>query len=119
MCHRCHRFAAFTAILVTNFGLGMARGDEASAIAALEKLGATLGVKSKGSEGPIVVGASLAVDATDDQLRLLAELPELCSLSLRGARVTDAGLKHLREIRKLRELSLAGTDITDSGMREV
>lgn len=53
--------------------------------------------------------------ATDDSLAVLAQLPNLEILSLRGTAVTDDGLKHLRGHGRLRSLLLGSTNVTDHG----
>jgi Leucine-rich repeat (LRR) protein len=54
-------------------------------------------------------------NATDDSLAVLAQLPNLEVLNLRGTAITDDGLKHLRGHRRLRSLLLGSTNVTDHG----
>lgn len=53
---------------------------------------------------------------TNADLKELAALKTLRSLSLFGTKVTDAGLKELSELESLRSLALYGTKVTDAGL---
>ena len=87
-------------------------------LAAVKELGGTVDVDS--SNPARVVKLDLArTKASNDDLALLASLPELRNLSLSSTSVTDAGLKHLRPLAKLQSLRLAATPITDDGLAQV
>src|SRR5262249_36203459 len=52
---------------------------------------------------------------TDAGLKHLATYPQLDYLSLFDSAITDAGLEHVAALKQLRELSLWQTKVTDSG----
>lgn len=55
--------------------------------------------------------------ATDEMLELVAQLPCIRFLSLRGSRaVTDAGLAHVATLSKLEVLDLSGSNVTRDGL---
>lgn len=53
---------------------------------------------------------------TDEDLKLIANWPRICMISLRGTNISDAGLAHLKPLTELRDLTLAETRITDAGL---
>ena len=55
----------------------------------------------------------------DDDLRHLASLPYLKSLSLYQTDITDDGLDHLKSLSKLKYLILEGTKVTDAGVEKL
>jgi uncharacterized membrane protein len=54
---------------------------------------------------------------TDEQLKIIAGLPNLYKLNLSQNAITDTGVKHLLPLPKLKMLNLYGTNITDAGIR--
>jgi hypothetical protein len=67
-----------------------------------------------------VAGVQLwGAPATDDDLRLLANLPELERLNLTDTQITDAGLVHLKLCPRLTFLSLEDTAVTDQGLSKL
>jgi hypothetical protein len=123
---------------------GLTRADEADAIKALKKIGATfLYVDNKPGNpvrtvylpGPQVTDASLkelrafgqlrmlkldaAKKVTDEGLKELAPLTQLEDLGLSSTQVTDAGLKHLADLKELKYLSLGFTNVTDAGLKDL
>jgi hypothetical protein len=123
---------------------GAARADEAEAIKALKKVGATfLFVDNKPGNpvrtvylpGDKVTDASLkelkafeklttlkldgATKVTDDGLKEVASLKKLEELGLGNTKVTDAGLKHLADLKELKSLSLSFCNVTDAGLKEL
>jgi membrane-associated protease RseP (regulator of RpoE activity) len=52
----------------------------------------------------------------DADLAALADLPELASLSIDGAKLTDHSLTHIAALPKLRELNLRGGQFTSAGL---
>jgi Leucine-rich repeat (LRR) protein len=67
-----------------------------------------------------VVGLNCSgMDLGDADLRRLALLTELETLSLNHASITDPGFECFRHLRKLRELRLRQTAITDDGLANV
>jgi hypothetical protein len=123
---------------------GFTRADETSAVAALEKRGATiLYVENKPGNpvdsvylpGPEVTDGDLkhlasfgklkvlkldsATGITDAGLKELAGLKGLQDLGLGHTKVTDAGLKHLLALRELRALNLNFTAVSDEGLKHI
>jgi serine/threonine protein kinase len=87
-------------------------------LAAVKELGGTVDVD--GSKEARVVRLDLArTKASNDDLSLLASLPELRNLSLSSTALTDGGLKHVRPLTKLQSLRLAATQISDEGLAAV
>ncbi len=74
---------------------GATRADEASTVAALEKLGAGI-ERDDTKPGKPVIG-----------------------VNLRRTQVTDAGLKELKELKHLSGLYLSGTHLTAEGLKEL
>jgi len=69
---------------------------------------------------PEVVSISLAETlVTDEQLRYLDGLDKLASLQLGGTAVGDAGLAHLKGLPELTVLHLIGTQVSDAGLKHV
>jgi hypothetical protein len=141
---RAKRIGTVGALIVVLAASGVTRADEAEAIKALKKLGATfLYVDNKPGNpvrtvylpGPKVTDASLkelkafeqlqmlkldsAKNITDEGVKELASLTKLEDLGLGSTQVTDAGLKHLAELKELKALSLSFTNITDAGLKEL
>jgi hypothetical protein len=79
----------------------------ADAIAMIARLGGTI--------SPTKVDLHKS-QVTDEDLALLAAMPDLQELDLRLTNVTDAGVKHLHDLRKLRFLNLFRTQMTDAGL---
>ena len=76
---------------------GAARADEASAVAALEKLGAKI-KRDETKPGKPVIQVSLGNTAvTDAGLKELKELKQLTYLDINDTKVTLAALKELKE----------------------
>jgi hypothetical protein len=130
--------------MVTLVLAGAARADEAEALAALKKAGATVlytdNDPSKPARtvylpGPKVSDADLkhlaalkglkvlkldaATKVTDAGVKELAGLKGLTDLGLGSTQVTDAGLKHLAGLKELRHLNLNFTKVTDAGVKEL
>ncbi|MEK6238140.1 MAG: hypothetical protein N2C14_25790 [Planctomycetales bacterium] len=122
-----------------------AKQKERAAVAALEKLGATVDYDYHFAEdgfplasrpdppGPAWQRALLGDDwfaaphcvfcwgepFTDADLVHLRELKQLQWLYLHDTQVTDAGLIHLCELKQLRELVLQGTQVTGEGVTDL
>jgi hypothetical protein len=58
-------------------------------------------------------------DVTDDDLRYVADLPELEELTIINGRISDDGLTNLSELANLRWLRLEGVFITDAGVEHL
>ncbi len=64
-------------------------------------------------------GFHLYCDATEEDLRPLAELPRVKFLQLGGARIGDSALRQIGNLSELDHLELASTKITDAGLVEL
>lgn len=53
---------------------------------------------------------------TDDDLKLLENLPELRSFDVHHSQITSQGLSHFRGLSKLEHLGIDGSDVTDEGL---
>lgn len=87
------------------------------AIQALRSLGATVNlvrIKS-GQDVPVAVRFS-QTGIRDDDLRHLAAVPQIVTLSIHESRITDAGLESLRELKRLRRVSLHCPQVDDAGL---
>jgi hypothetical protein len=96
---------------------GVARGDEASALKAVEKLGGK--VRYEGGGGKVIGVYLKGTQVTDAGLKELKDLKQLNFLDLSGTQVTDAGLKELKDLKQLHFLDLRGTKVTDTGLKEL
>lgn len=60
------------------------------------------------------------VDATNDQLAYLANLPKLETIGLRhNPKITDEGIVHLRKFKNLKSMDLTSCGLTESGIAEL
>ena len=87
--------------------------EEKAAIAAIEKLGAT--IESLGPGGGINVSFT-SETPTNAALVHLKQLPNIEWLSLGNTDVTDADLVHVKELTNLTNVYLYDTSITDAGL---
>jgi hypothetical protein len=94
------------------------RGEKA-AVAAIERLGGTAEPSADAPDGPITQVNLTATACTDEDLKVLTDLPHLQALWLTGTGVTDAGLASLEGLKSLETLSLAGTSIGDVGLEHL
>ena len=62
-------------------------------------------------------GPFVQADVSDEDLRLLHDLPMLRCLSLEFQPITDAGIEHLSELKSLEEVNLYATRVSDDGVR--
>ena len=56
---------------------------------------------------------------TDEDLKLVAVLPEVTDLSLEQTQVGDTGMSHLKALAKLEWLNLFGTQVGDNGLKHL
>jgi len=85
------------------------------ALAAIERLGGN--VKFMDGADESVLSVSLrSTGVTDDELRELAELPEIEALDLSHTQITGEGLEHLKSLGKLKRLFLNDTSTGDAHM---
>ena len=61
-------------------------------------------------------GRYLVADITDDDLRVLSDLPGLREISLEFQPITDVGLRHLGNVKTLKRVNLYGTKITNEAI---
>ena len=97
---------------------GVVRADEAEAVAALKKMGATViytnGDPKKG------VDTLFLPKGTDESLKQVAVLTKMRVLKLDAAsKITDAGLKELTGLKQLRDPGLGSTQVTDAGLKQL
>ncbi|MFO0914972.1 MAG: discoidin domain-containing protein [Pirellulales bacterium] len=95
---------------------GIARADEAEAVAAIEKIGGTVRSVAQDSQDKDVAFHLSGTGLTDDGLAEVAKLSNVIWLNLRGTKITDAGLAHLANLKSLRKLHLEKTAVTDAGL---
>jgi hypothetical protein len=93
--------------------------DEASVVAALEKLGATIERDEKQPGKPVVQVEIVGTKATDADVKNLTALKRIRSLSLGNTKVTDSGVKELAALKGLQSLDLRRTKVTDAGVKEL
>jgi hypothetical protein len=87
--------------------------------AAITKLGGSFHRKKQSPGQPIFAVQLGLSKCTDADIKTLAELKALESLTLYRTAVTDAGLKELAAIKTLTSLDLGATKITDVGLKEL
>jgi Leucine-rich repeat (LRR) protein len=76
--------------------------------------------RNKQSPGQPIIAVQLGLSkCTDADLKMLADLKSLGSLTLYRTAVTDAGLQALTAIKTLTTLDLGSTKITDAGLKEL
>jgi hypothetical protein len=98
----------FTAALLMLAGIPeRGSADESSAAAALEKLGATITRDESKPRRP-VRRVNFDRNATDADVKLLLELPDLDWLTLDQSQITGDGLKQLKALKSLRHLDIDG-----------
>lgn len=110
------QFAVFVLFICSLFSAADLRGDEASAIAEIEKIGGTIRVIAMDTEDKEAAFHLSGKDVGDEGLAHLKEVGNLVWLNLRGTKITDAGLEHLSQIKTLTRLHLEKTGITDAGL---
>jgi hypothetical protein len=121
-----------------------ATADEASAVAVLKKVGATVLYEGNDPKKPVrsiylpgkkVTDAHLkhlkelkklefvrldaAPNITDEGVKELASLEQLKDVGLGSTKVTDAGVKHLTKLKNLTNLNLNFTKVTDASVNEL
>jgi hypothetical protein len=94
-------------------------GDEANAIALLEKLGAGILTDEKQAGKPVIAVSLNGCEVTDANLKELAGLKQLQNLGLGNTKVTRAGLKELAALGRLQTLNLSSTQLADEDLREL
>lgn len=53
---------------------------------------------------------------SDDDLKVIGQLPELTRLRIEKNPITDAGIAHLKDLHHLESLNLYGTEVTDASL---
>ena len=114
-------------------------GEQAKAIAAIEKLGGGVTIDDKTPDKPVIgvglcgadtgglawptsaghVESVRGGDVTDAGLACLEGLPRLQSLVLWKTKVTDAGLVHLKGLTQLQWLTLFEAQVGDAGLKHL
>lgn len=117
------RFVGGFAALWVGFSLSAARADtpeEKEAVAAVEKLGGTVGRNDQAAGKPIVWVALDNGQATDEVLALVGKINGLEFLNLQScAKITGGGLKGLKGLSKLNHLNLGRTQLTNADLKEL
>src|SRR5947209_6749317 len=85
--------------------------DEASAIAALKKIGARIDRDEKKPGKPVVQIALNGPKVTDEALKGLKYFKDLSTLFINSDKVTDAGMKELKDLKSLVSLNLGSTAV--------
>ena len=82
------------------------------------RLAARVGTDDDGNVSYVLF--SYDVEITDADLKCLAGLPNLRSLTISGPRITDEGLSQLKDLGRLTELTIGTTNkVTTAGLRHV
>jgi hypothetical protein len=98
--------------------------DIAIAVAAVDVIDEPIAVAIDGVAVETTSGRaeSLSLDANwrggDKGLETLRDLPEIVSLSIRGAELTDAALLHVAALPKLRSIQIQGTKFSAAALRK-
>lgn len=109
---------SMVAVLLCGTTVATAADEVDEAVRVIEKLGGSVGRDDERPENP-VVSVELGDSAVkDDDLKALAPLTDVVSLSLATTHITGSGLKHLA-LKKLEALYLQESDVTDEGLKEV
>ncbi len=87
--------------------------EEQSVLTALRELGAVTDLDDTGHVRILELNDS---QATDDDLKLLSQLPHLESLDITGGKITAEGLVHLKGLQGLQRLYLNDLPITDEAL---
>ncbi|HEU4753233.1 MAG TPA: hypothetical protein VFU47_08990 [Armatimonadota bacterium] len=104
-------------VLLLAVGAVPAHADEASAVAAIEKLNGHVQRDEKLPGRPVRQVSLQATNATDADLAQLSQLKQLRILYLGyGTKITDAGLARVGALTWLEELYLPESSITDAGL---
>ena len=85
-------------------------------LAAIEKLGGSVGFDEKNPDKPVVDVELSGSKATDASLIHLRGLTRLQRLNLNATKVSDVGLEQLQNLASLKYLMLSGTMVTDAGL---
>src|SRR5262249_32936678 len=110
-----HRGAALAALALL-LSAQAARADEASAIKALEKRGATFTPAFPRPGRPVIGVSLLNKKVSDEDLVPLRDLKGLQRLDLYATPVADTGLAHVKDLTTLRYLDLGKTRVTGKGL---
>ena len=118
-----HQFTWVIALMLATTASG-ARGDEKSAVAALEKMrddeGRRLTItRDENRPGMPVIKVLIIGEVTNAALNELAALKELQSLTIHTCRNVDVALKGLGELTKLQSLDIQGCKMTHVGLKEL
>ncbi len=90
--------------------------EEKQVIAKLEELGAKVDLDQAGHVRLLELGKS---EATDDDLAMLIELPQLESLDITGGKITPAGIQHVTRLTGLQRLYLNDIPVTNKAMESI
>src|SRR5262245_35682253 len=97
---------------------GLGRADEAEAVAALKKLGATILHVDNNPKKSVQSVYLPTKKVKDADLKHLTAFTEMQVLKLDAAsNITDEGLKELASLKQLQDLGLGSTQVTDGGLK--
>jgi hypothetical protein len=88
-------------------------------LARIKQLHGDIQVDANQPDQPIIAVNLRGPEVTNDDLALLAGMPNLKSLALEYVNVTNAGLAHLKNLPHIEHLSLTGTQMTDAGLKHL
>jgi internalin A len=92
---------------------------EDRAVMAVVQLGGKVKRDEKKLGKPVVEVNLSRTDVTDFELKRLAPLQGLLTLSLWKTKLTDVGLRELKDLTNLTTLDISGTEVSDAGLQEL
>jgi hypothetical protein len=111
LCRRTlEAFVLIALILVAGCGSPLS-AEQKQAMARIQSLGGKINTEG-GGYNVTFSGSSIE----NDDLAILAKIPALRELDLRGTRITDEGLVHLRKLESMTILRLERTTVTKEGI---
>jgi internalin A len=111
---------SFLSLLLTWVGQPQAAPDpEEAAVKAIEKLGGDVMHDKNDPTKPVVGVYLILTPAKDKDLKVLAGLKELKTLTIKNSGITGAGLKELAGLKRFHTLNLANSGVTDAGLKGV
>jgi hypothetical protein len=128
---RCRDWLPLSVCLITAACLWstQSRADEAAAVELIRQRGGSVEYEGKDAERAVVSVSLPGGKISDDDLKVLKELPKLRGLSVSGqtgkspprgnGRITDAGLRDIAALTSLESLDLRANRITDEGLKEL
>ena len=121
---RAQRVLKLWTVLTVLLVVSAVHADEASAIAALKKVGGHVQTEGGGFKAgkPVIFVEILndfAPNARDADLRHLKEFPKLRHLTISAKQITDAGLRELKDLKSVQRLIISSPKVTDSSLKDL